>query len=176
MPDEPEVHGLLSLMLINDARRDARFADDTVILLRDRGSLALESRSDRGGTSGARSRSGARCRDRYVLGAAIAALHVDELQDWRCPLLYGGFARVTACRSSSLFRAAALAEAGDAQAALELTYGLEPRATTICTRRELSLRRLDRMDDARAAYDRALELVHSDPERRFSSGGEEPGK
>ena len=35
MPDEPEVHGLLSLMLINDARRDARFADDTVILLRD---------------------------------------------------------------------------------------------------------------------------------------------
>src|SRR5207244_11989113 len=35
MPDEPEVHGLLALMLINDARRDARFADGTVVLLRD---------------------------------------------------------------------------------------------------------------------------------------------
>jgi hypothetical protein len=36
MPDEPEVHGLLALMLLNDARRDARFADGTVVLLRDR--------------------------------------------------------------------------------------------------------------------------------------------
>jgi RNA polymerase sigma-70 factor, ECF subfamily len=35
MPDEPEVHGLLALMLINDSRRDARFADGTVVLLRD---------------------------------------------------------------------------------------------------------------------------------------------
>src|SRR5207237_6970033 len=35
MPDEPEVHGLLALMLLNDARRDARFADGTVVLLRD---------------------------------------------------------------------------------------------------------------------------------------------
>jgi hypothetical protein len=41
-------------------------------------------------------------------------------------------------------------------------------ATTICTptRAEL-LRRLDRIEDARAAYDRALELIHSDAERRF---------
>ena len=35
MPDEPEVHGLVALMLINDARRDARFDDETVVLLRD---------------------------------------------------------------------------------------------------------------------------------------------
>ena len=35
MPDEPEVHGLLALMLVNDARRDARFADGAVVLLRD---------------------------------------------------------------------------------------------------------------------------------------------
>src|SRR5207249_3497557 len=35
MPDEPEVHGLLALMLVNDARREARFADGTVVLLRD---------------------------------------------------------------------------------------------------------------------------------------------
>src|SRR5213078_5174577 len=35
MPDEPEVHGLLALMLINDARRDARFVDGSAVLLRD---------------------------------------------------------------------------------------------------------------------------------------------
>jgi predicted RNA polymerase sigma factor len=35
MPDEPEVHGLLALTLVNDARRDARFADGAVVLLRD---------------------------------------------------------------------------------------------------------------------------------------------
>ena len=35
MPDEPEAHGLLALMLVNDARNDARFADGTVVLLRD---------------------------------------------------------------------------------------------------------------------------------------------
>src|SRR3954449_2264398 len=37
MPDEPEVHGLLALMLVNDARREARFADGAVVLLRDQG-------------------------------------------------------------------------------------------------------------------------------------------
>ena len=49
MPDEPEVHGLLALMLVNDASRDARFAEGVVVLLRGPGSRALESRSDRGG-------------------------------------------------------------------------------------------------------------------------------
>ena len=54
MPDEPEVQGLLALMLINDARRDARFAEETVILLRDQ-DRSLECQPDRGGTGHARS-------------------------------------------------------------------------------------------------------------------------
>jgi ribosomal protein S18 acetylase RimI-like enzyme len=67
-----------------------------------------------------------------------------------------------------LNRAAAMAEAGDVEAALALVERLELDGYHYlhATRAEL-LRRLDRVEDARAAYDRALELVHSDPERRF---------
>ena len=78
MPDEPEVQGLLALMLINDARRDARFADGTVVLLRDQdrslwdfdqiaeGRAVLDRALALGGC------------DAYVLQAALAALHADE--------------------------------------------------------------------------------------------------
>jgi RNA polymerase sigma-70 factor, ECF subfamily len=74
MPDEPEVLGLLALMLMNDARRDARFANGTVVLLRDQdrslwnaaqveaGRVELERALALGG------------RGTYVLQAAIAAL------------------------------------------------------------------------------------------------------
>jgi RNA polymerase sigma-70 factor (ECF subfamily) len=69
-----------------------------------------------------------------------------------------------------LNQAAAMAEAGEAEAALTLVERLEPELSSYhylhATRAEL-LRRLDRADDARAAYDRALELVHSDAERNF---------
>ena len=67
-----------------------------------------------------------------------------------------------------LNRAAAIAEAGDVEAALALVDQLELDGYHYLhsTRAEL-LRRLGRAEDARAAYDRALELVHSDAERRF---------
>jgi RNA polymerase sigma-70 factor (ECF subfamily) len=169
MPDEPEVHGLLALMLVNDARRDARFADGAVVLLRDQdrslwdldqiaeGRAALERSLALGG------------RDPYVLQAAIAALHVDEPPD--CPqlaALYGELARRTGSPIVELNRAAAMAEAGEVEAALALVERLELDSYHYlhATRAEL-LRRLDRVEDARAAYERALELVHSDAEHRF---------
>jgi RNA polymerase sigma-70 factor (ECF subfamily) len=67
-----------------------------------------------------------------------------------------------------LNRAAAIAEAGDAEAALTLVDQLELDSYHYlhATRAEL-LRRLDRTDEARAAYERALERVHSDAERQF---------
>jgi RNA polymerase sigma-70 factor (ECF subfamily) len=169
MPDEVEVHGLLALMLINDARREARFADDTVVLLAEQdrslwdvgqiaqGRAVLERALALGG------------RGPYVLQAAIAALHVDDPQDWpQIAALYGELARVTGSPVVELNRAAAVAEAGDVEAALALVDGLELDGYHYlhATRAEL-LRRLDRIDEARAAYDRALELVHSEPERRF---------
>jgi RNA polymerase sigma-70 factor, ECF subfamily len=54
MPDEPEVHGLLALMLLHDARREARFRDGELILLADPGPGALGRRPDRRRAAGAR--------------------------------------------------------------------------------------------------------------------------
>ena len=67
-----------------------------------------------------------------------------------------------------LNRAAAIAEAGDVEAALALVDDLDlDRYHYLHSTRAELLRRLDRTEDARAAYGRALELVHSDAERRF---------
>jgi RNA polymerase sigma-70 factor (ECF subfamily) len=169
MPDEPEVHGLLALMLLTDARRDARLADGTVVRLEEqdrslwdrdeiaRGRRALDRALALGG------------RDAYVLQAAIAALHLDEPQDWpQIAALYGELARLTGSPVVELNEAVAIAEAGEVEAALARVEGLDLDGYHYlhATRAEL-LRRLGRHDDARAAYERALELVHSDAERRF---------
>jgi RNA polymerase sigma-70 factor, ECF subfamily len=169
MPDEPEAHGLLALMLLNDARRDARFQNGTVVLLRDQdrslwdlgqieeGRRALDRALALGG------------RGPYVLQAAIAALHVDEPRDWpQIAARYAELARLTGSPVVELNRAAAIAEAGDAEAALTLVaeLDLDQYHYLHATRAEL-LRRLDRPGEAEAAYERALELVRSDPERRF---------
>ena len=169
MPDEPEVHGLLALMLLNDARRDARFAEGTIVLLeeQDRSIWDVDqidegrTRLDRALALGGRGP--------YVLQAAIAALHTEEPQDWpQLAALYGELARLTGSSVVELNRAAAIAEAGDVESGLALadTLNLDSYHYLHATRAEL-LRRLDRVDEARAAYGRALELVHSDAERRF---------
>ena len=169
MPDEPEVHGLLALMLLNDARRDARFADGTIVLLHDQDrSLWDAGRSPRGARASiAPSRSAAAAP--YVLQAAIAVLHVDDPPDWpQIAALYGELARRTGSAVVELNRAAALAEAGDVEAALALVDRLElDRYHYLHATRAELLRRLDRPDEAPAAYERALELVHADAERRF---------
>jgi RNA polymerase sigma-70 factor, ECF subfamily len=169
MPDEPEVHGLLALMLLNDARRDARFADGAVVLLSDQdrslwdfdqiadGRLVLDRALALGG------------RGPYVLQAAIAALHLDEPPDWpQLATLYGELVRLTGSSVVELNQAVAIAEAGETEAALALVERLElDRYHYLHATRAELLRRLDRVEDARAAYDRALELVHSDSERQF---------
>jgi RNA polymerase sigma-70 factor, ECF subfamily len=104
-----------------------------------------------------------------VLQAAIASLHAEEPQDWpQLAALYGELARLTGSPVVELNLAVAIAEAGDVQAALALVERLELDSYHYlhATRAEL-LRRLDRVEESRAAYDRALELVHSDAERRF---------
>ena len=168
MPDEPEVHGLLALMLINDARRDARFAGGEVVLLSDQ-DRSLWNADEIAAGRAALERARALGNGPYTLQAAIASLHLDEPQDWpQLAALYGELARVTGSSVVELNRAAAIAEAGDVPSALALLEGLELDGYHYlhATRADL-LRRLGRTDDARAAYDRALELVHSDAERRF---------
>ncbi len=171
MPDEPEVLALLALMLINDARRDARFADGALVLLRDQdrslwdadqlgaGRAALGRAVEVGG------------RGHYVLQAEIAAAHVEEPADWaRLAGLYEQLWRLTGSPVVRLNQAAAIAEAGDVESALALVESLRSELDGYhylhATHGDL-LRRLDRRHDARDAYHRALELVHSDAERRF---------
>jgi RNA polymerase sigma-70 factor (ECF subfamily) len=85
-------------------------------------------------------------------------------------VLYGELAAVTGSPVVELNRAAAIAEAGDVEPALALVDGLAADLDRYhylhATRADL-LRRLDRADEARTAYLRALDLVHSDAERRF---------
>jgi RNA polymerase sigma-70 factor (ECF subfamily) len=169
MPDEPEAHGLLALMLINDARREARFAEGTVVLLRDQDRSLWDLEEIAEGRTRLEHAEALGGRGPYVLQAEIASLHADEPQDWpRLAELYGELAALTGSPVVELNRAAAMAEAGEVQAALALVESLDLGGYHYlhATRAEL-LRRLDRTDEAREAYERALELVHSEAERRF---------
>ncbi|HEY7045766.1 MAG TPA: sigma-70 family RNA polymerase sigma factor [Jatrophihabitantaceae bacterium] len=169
MPDEPEVHGLLALMMIHHARQRARFSGEDLVLLdnQDRSLwdmdqiVAGRAVLDRAIALGAR---GA-----YVIQAAIASLQAAEPIDWpQVADMYRRLAELTGSAVVELNRAAALAQAGDAGAALELVERLDLDAYLYfhSTRGEL-LRRLGRNDEARAAYRRALELATSTPEQRF---------
>jgi RNA polymerase sigma-70 factor (ECF subfamily) len=169
MPDEPEVHGLLALMLVNDARREARFADGAVVLLRDQDRSLWDFEQIEAGRTALDRALALGGRGPYVIQAAIAVLHAEEPQDWpQLAGLYGELARLTGSPVVELNRAAAIAEAGDVEAALALVQRLELDEYHYlhATQGEL-LRRLDRPQEARAAYDRALELVRSDAERRL---------
>jgi RNA polymerase sigma-70 factor, ECF subfamily len=168
MPDEAEAHGLLALMLLNDARREARFADGTIVLLRDQDRSLWDADQIAEGRR-VLARAHALGGGPYVLQAEIAARHLDEPEDWpRLATLYGELARLTGSPVVELNRAAAIAEAGDPEAALAIVDELDLDAYHYlhATRAEL-LRRLGRVDEARSAYERALALVRSDAERHF---------
>ena len=168
MPEEASVHGLLALMLVNDARRDARFAADGAVVLledQDRSRWNVEQIAEgRASLDRAIALGG---RDPYVLQAAIAGLHLDDPQDWpQLAALYGELARMTGSAVVELNHAVAVAEAGDAQAALAMVERLDlDRYHYLHSTRAELLRRLGRNDEARAAYQHALELAHSAAER-----------
>ena len=169
MPDEPEVHGLLALMLLNDARREARFAGGDLVLLENQDRSLWDAGQIEEGRARVERALALGGRGPYVLQAALASLHSEEHQDWpQIAALYGELARLTGSPVVELNQAVAIAEAGEVESALALVDGLDLDTYHYlhATRAEL-LRRLDRLEDARAAYERALELVHSDPERRL---------
>jgi RNA polymerase sigma-70 factor (ECF subfamily) len=154
---------------VNDARREARFADGTVVLLRDQDRSLWDAEQIREGKHVLEQALAHGRRGSYVLQAEIAAAHVGDPPDWpRLAALYGELTQATGSQVVELNRAAALGEAGEVEAALAAVDRLELDGYHYlhATRAEL-LRRLDRIDEARAAYERALELVHADAERRF---------
>jgi RNA polymerase sigma-70 factor (ECF subfamily) len=169
MPDEPEVHGLLALMLIHHARRGARFRGAELVLLADQDRSLWDAPELAAGRKALDRAIALRARGRFVLQAAIASLQSDEQIDWReVVALYEQLATLTGSPVVELNRAVALAEAGAPETALEIVERLELGEYRYLhsTRAEL-LRRLHRPDEAREAYRRALDLTRSEPERRF---------
>jgi RNA polymerase sigma-70 factor (ECF subfamily) len=169
MPDEPEAHALLAVMLLHDARRDARFVDGELVLLADQDTSRYDTaRIDAGRVTLERALA-LQGRGPYVVQAAIAALHFDEPRDWaEIAALYGELVRLTGSPVVQLNRAVAIAEVGEPEEALAMIDGLplDEYRYFHSTRADL-LRRLDRRQEAQAAYARALDLTDDGPERRF---------
>ena len=175
MPDEPEAHGLLALMLIHHARRRARFSGEhgedgeDIVLLDDQDRSLWDSAQIETGQAMLDRAIALGGRGAYVVQAAIASLQTAERIDW--PQIAGLYRRLVDLTGSpvvELNRAVAIAQAGDPAAALDMVERLDLDGYLYfhSTRGEL-LRRLGRDDDARAAYRRALDLANSAPERRF---------
>ncbi len=169
MPYEPEVHGLLALMLLDDARRDARFVDGELVLIADQDRSRWDSRQIVRGRQALDRAMVLGGRGPYVLQAAIAALHVEMPCDWpQISALYGELALQTGSAVVELNRAIAVAEAEGLDAGLARVDQLDLRDYQYfhSTRADL-LRRLGRTAEAREEYQRALELARAEPERRF---------
>jgi hypothetical protein len=111
MPDEPEVQGLLALMLLLDARREARFRGGELVLLADQDSSRLDAEKISEGRETLDRALGLLGRGPYMVQAAIASLHADESRDWlHIAALYGELSRLTDSPVVELNRAVAVAE------------------------------------------------------------------
>jgi RNA polymerase sigma-70 factor (ECF subfamily) len=169
MPDQPEAHGLLALMHLQHARRNARFRGADLVLLEDqdrklwdradlaRGQARLNDAIALGG------------RGSYVVQAMIASLQTRERIDWpQIAELYRRLVDLTGSPVIELNRAVAIAQAGDPATALAVIDHLNLTGYLYfhSTRGEL-LQRLGHHVESQAAYRAALELATSEPERRF---------
>ena len=169
MPDEPEVFGLLALMLLDDARREARFEGGELVLLGDQDRSRWDAEQTARGRVVLDRAFALQGRGAYVIQAAIASLHMEEERDWpQIAALYGELSRITGSPVVELSRAVAVAEAEGPEAGLRIADGLDLDGYHYlhATRAEL-LRRLGREREARAALTRALELAHDEAERRL---------
>src|SRR5213079_2596095 len=121
MPDEPEVNGLLAMMLLLDARREARFRDGELVLLEEQDRSLWDTGQIAEGGAVLDRALALRGRGPYVVQAAIASLHADEPRDWpQIAALYDELARLTDSPVVELNRAVAVAEEQGPEAALEI--------------------------------------------------------
>ena len=173
LPAQPEVLGLLALMLLHDSRREARFAGSDngqdLVLLPDQDRSRWDWRQIAEGRALLSQALNQAAGGPYVIQAAIASLQAQERLDWpQISMLYAKLAELTGSPVVRLNRAVAVAEADGPAAALAIVDDLDLPDYQYwhSTRAEL-LRRLGRPDEARAAYRRALALARTAPERRF---------
>ncbi|MEV0716028.1 sigma-70 family RNA polymerase sigma factor [Asanoa sp. NPDC050611] len=171
LPDEPEVAGLLALMLLTDARRAARTTAD--------GDLVLLADQDRGRWDPAQVAEGRAivraCLARnqpgpYQIQAAINAVHTDGPDtDWRqIVTLYDQLLAIAPSPVAALHRAVAVAEVDGPAVALDIVAGLDLEQYHVyhSVRADL-LRRLGRDAEAARAYDAAIARTGNAAERRF---------
>jgi RNA polymerase sigma-70 factor (ECF subfamily) len=178
MPDEPEVLGLLALLLLQDARSSARVDQ--------RGDLVPLDEQDRSRWDRAAIDEGVAVLDAalrrgepgpYQVQAAIAACHASSPDaastDWaQIAVLYASLARMSPSPVVALNRAVAVAMAEGPEAGLALVDALDASGALPgyhllpATRADL-LRRLGRRSEAAAAYRQALDLAATDAERRY---------
>ncbi|HEY5977070.1 MAG TPA: sigma-70 family RNA polymerase sigma factor [Solirubrobacterales bacterium] len=174
MPDEPEAQALLALMLLHDARREARFAAGEPVLIADQDPRLWDRERIAAGKLALARAEALRGSGPYLLQAQIAAAHLEEERDWRLiAVLYGELARRTGSPVVELNRAVAIAEVEGPEAGLEAIAGLESELGSypyLHSTRADFLRRLERREEARACYERALEHAAFEPDRRFLEG------
>jgi len=175
LPREPEARGLLALMLLTDARRQARLdAAGEIVLLEDQDRSLWDAMKIEEGLELSREAAAGGPAGPYTVQARIAATHAEAASgsatDWdRIVRLYAWLAELTPSPVIELNRAVAVAMRDGPEAGLELIEAIEgldgyhPRHTA---RADL-LRRLGRNTEAVEAYERSLELAGNPVERRF---------
>ena len=175
---EPEVIGLLALMLLQESRRTARMSPNgDLILLDEQDRSAWNQELIKEGVALVEQALGSRRFGSYTIQAAIAAVHAEALSagetDWpQIVVLYDLLLRAEPSPVIELNRAVAVAMRDGPQAGLELIDAILKRGDLTdyhlahSARGELC-RRLGKIADAKASYNRALELTRQEPERRF---------
>jgi RNA polymerase sigma-70 factor (ECF subfamily) len=168
MPDEGEILALLALMLLHDARRDARLRDGAVVLLDDQDRALWDEQQISEGRrllqqAIARGETGP-----YAVQAAIADLHLQQPRDWRqIAALYDTLSVQTGSPVVELNRAIAVAELDGPEAALAILDHLDlAHYRYFHSARADLLRRAGRTAEARHAYHRALDLAQTPAEHQ----------
>jgi RNA polymerase sigma-70 factor (ECF subfamily) len=177
MPDEPEVSGLLALLLLTESRRAARTTPaGDLVLLADQDRTRWNRELIAEGQAIVRECLRRNQPGPYQVQAAIAAVHSDAARaaqtDWRQVLaLYDQLQVIAPTPVVALNRAVALAEVAGPLAALQAVDALPLDGYHLyhATRADL-LRRLDRAAEAAAAYDQAIALAENAAERAFLAG------
>lgn len=180
MPAEPEPRGLLALMLLHEARRATRTAEGVLVTLENQDRSLWDRALIDEGVQTLDAALAMRRTGPYQVQAAIAACHAtapDPLStDWaQIAALYATLARLAPSPVVELNRAVAVAMADGIPAGLTLvdelasSGRLDAYHLLFATRADL-LRRDGRPDEARASYERALELAPTEAERRYLAG------
>jgi RNA polymerase sigma-70 factor (ECF subfamily) len=175
LPDEPEVAGLLGLLLLTEARREARVRDGMLVPLGEQDRAGWDRALIAEGHALVRECLAANRPGRYQILAAVNAVHTDAPTaadtDWaQVAALYDQLVRLDPSPVVALNRAVAVAELDGPEVALALVdrLPLESYHAWHATRADL-LRRLGRSAEAKDAYDAAIEATRNSAERAYLS-------